>query len=237
MSWKPDEKPWGGSKTKRGQNFVSEYPNFQSDEWQKIQSFAQRMSWPPITDIPKLLFEIECLRTDQPNVPTRLRKFNPNLQIEHSSREEFQITLKHTCEEQEWDEIALVNITGMGRGDIALKNFSKGNVLLDYHGIEVPFEQYRAVHQSWYEQPESRMPQYCIEIVRGKRRLNDATLEPCSCHPGRSCFGRPCNHANENDPKCKLRMVEIQADKIYGGKERWRRVVFMEDVISSQRNN
>ncbi len=121
----------------------------------------------------------------------------------------------------------MVNITGMGRGVIALKNFSKGDVVLDYHGIEVPFEQYRDVHQYCYEQPESRMPEYCIEVVRGKKRLIDATLEPCPCHPGQSCFGRLCNHANENDPKCNLRMVEIQADKIYGGKERWRRVVFV----------
>ncbi len=62
---------------------------------------------------------------------------------------------------------------------------------------------------------------------RREKRLIDATLEPYTCHPGRSCFGRPCNHVNENDLRCNMRMVEIQADKIDGLKERWRRVVFV----------
>ena len=170
------------------------------------------MSWPKITDVEKLLTEIRSLRTDQPNVPTRIRKFNAKLQIEHSSREEFQISVKHISEEQEWDDIAMVDIEGMGRGIIALKEFKKGDVVLDYHGIEVPQNQYRNVHDYCNEKPDSRMPEYCIEIARGKKRLIDATLEPCSCHPGRSCFGRLCNHANENSPNCNIRMVEVKGD-------------------------
>ncbi len=207
--------------------YVAEFPVFQQDERKQLNSFVERMSWPKVNDVEKLLLEIRSLRSEQPNVPSRLRKFNPNLQIEHSKSEEFQITLRHVCNDQDWDDIAMVTVDGMGRGVIALKHFKKGDVILDYHGSEVPFEEYRDVHEYCEEKPDSRMPEYCIEIVRGKRRLIDATLEPCPCHPGRSCFGRLCNHANENSPYCNIRMVEVKADKLYGLKEHWRRVVFV----------
>ncbi len=170
------------------------------------------MSWPKVTDFEKLIYEIRTLRTEQPNVPSQLRKFNSNLQIEYASREEFQITLEHVCDEQEWDDIAMVKVEGMRRGVITLKPFKKGDVVLDCHGHEIPIEEYRDVHEYCNEKLESRMPEYCIEIVRGKKHNIDATLEPCTLHSGRSCFGCLFNHADESSSTCNIRMVEAEGE-------------------------
>ena len=85
----------------------------------------------------------------------------------------------------------MVTIDGMGRGVIALKKIKKVDDFLDYHGSEVPFEQYRDVHEYCEEKLDSRMSEYCIEFFRGNRRFVDATLETCPVPPREIVFRPP----------------------------------------------
>ncbi len=66
----------------RAKLYVVEFPVFQHNERKQLTGFMKRMSWPKVNDVEKLVHEVRSLRSEQPNVPSRLRKFNPNLQIE-----------------------------------------------------------------------------------------------------------------------------------------------------------
>ena len=64
-------------------------------------------------------------------------KFNTNLEVRHSSTEEYNFSLKEMAEELTWRNIDMVEIPGKGQGLIAITPFQKKIVVVDYHGEEM----------------------------------------------------------------------------------------------------
>ena len=94
-----------------------------------------------------------------------------------------------------WRNIDMVEIPGKGQGLIAITPFQKKIVVDDCHGEEMVHSKGVSLDHFCAENPDKWKQDFCIEMKNGKRRIIDAMFEPCSQHPGRSCFGRLCNHA------------------------------------------
>lgn len=102
----------------------------------------------------------------------------------------------------------------MGRGVFTTKEFKQNDIVIDYHGVEVPLGRSTTVESYCDEDPDNRDSSYIIEITKGQRRLLDASIDPCVIHHGRRCLGRLINHANEKDRgtsnrDCNLRLNDI----------------------------
>lgn len=123
----------------------------------------------------------------------------------------------HEKDSQNWRGLVDVECgQPMGRGVLTTKPFKQGDVVIDYHGTEVPlgrgnpsFNAYVAVD------PKKRNSNYILEVKTNPRRLIDASHDPCVLHPGRRCLGRLINHADEKLPRggtnknCNLKFVDV----------------------------
>ncbi len=65
----------------------------------------------------------------------------------------------------------------MGRGVIATAPFLKNEVVFDYHGIEV---EGHTVDSYCQTNPDLVKPEYIIEVKQDRRRLIDASEDPCA---------------------------------------------------------
>ena len=67
----------------------------------------------------------------------------------------------------------------MGRGVIPTAPFLKNEVVLDYHGIEVEGHTLDSYCQM---NPDLVKTEHIIEVKQGRRRLLDASEDPCAIH-------------------------------------------------------
>lgn len=207
------------------EEYAAEYPTFQPQENNMLKNFAEARGI-KLKDQAKVLQTVRIYRDQKDAVlnigkssTRRSRKeFNDRLEIKHYRKPEFQMCLKSKCYSQDWPGVCDVTLPTFGRAVIATQKFSAGDVLLDYHGRIV--EHYRSVEEYCQEDPDVRSPNYIVEIRQSKRRLIDATQDPCFCHISMRCLGRLVNHASEKTKAgrsrltCNLRLKEIVCDKI-----------------------
>ena len=188
---------------------------------EKLVEFGIEKEWPEVTDLSRLMEKVNILRSDKKRVSSRMRKYNGNLNIRDKGSREFQLSFKFKCEEQEWQNLGVIFFGDeKGRGVVALAPFQKDDVVIDYHGLETMRSEYSSVEEYCAENPDRRQMHFCVEVKTGNmKRLIDASLEPCSQHPGRSCLGRLINHASYlnkgmTNKRCNLKLMEVSCPQL-----------------------
>ncbi|XP_051949110.1 uncharacterized protein si:dkey-23a23.2 isoform X2 [Xyrauchen texanus] len=109
--------------------------------------------------------------------------------------------------EQNWSGLAIKDFGAkQGLGVVATCNFSKHDIVCDYHGRVIPAAEGRVMVQGVHDEAG-----YVFFFKAGQRDLCiDAQTFPCECHPGTDTVGRRINHStkapNLKPFHCRLRV-------------------------------
>ncbi len=105
-----------------------------------------------------------------------------------------------------------MEIPVMSRGVIATAPCLKNELVFDYHAIEVEGHTVDSYYQTT---PDLVKPEYIIGVKLGRRRLIDASEDPCAIHRGHRCLARLANYAPELSEKdrfnvsCNIPLGEV----------------------------
>ena len=127
---------------------------------------------------------------------------------------EGQLCLLDRASAQDWRGVVDVDLgEPMGRGVFTTKEFKHNDIVIDYHGTEVPLGRSVTVDSYCEEDPTTRNSNYIVE-VKSNRRLIDASHDPCVIHKDRRCLGRLINHANQKQQRmsnrdCNLKLADL----------------------------
>ena len=112
--------------------YIAACPHKETRERESLKEFAAEQGWEQINNVAKLLESSDAMR--KPKSRRSAAKFNPNLEIRFSSKEEFQLSRQQMAEELTWGNIDMMEIPGMGRGIIARAPFQKEMLFLTTMG-------------------------------------------------------------------------------------------------------
>jgi hypothetical protein len=131
--------------------------------------------------------------------------YNPGKKHSVTESVDMLALLASCCDGQDWHNVASVKIAGFGRGLMALQDFKKNDVIVDYHGKETK-------NCTWeeYEKRPNVNPEYCLQVKGPHRRIIDATNVQCGGHNGAQCLGRLVNHAPSNSGPCNAKAVDFR---------------------------
>ena len=183
----------------------------------KVGAFFQRKKWVSLEDrnqdVKKVTAQLLILSN---NMSIRKLAQIPDssgiryVGLSHNLPYEEQVMLSQRCKTQQWPGICLAKMSQYGRCVIATQNFSKDDILMDYHG-----EVYLNISFNQVLEKEGVEQEFVLEVISGSQKtIIDATKEICSLHPSVRCPGRLANHSQlkTNAANMKPTVIELYHD-------------------------
>ncbi|KAL2093818.1 hypothetical protein ACEWY4_011130 [Coilia grayii] len=105
---------------------------------------------------------------------------------------------------QRWKGLAIKDFGGeKGQGVVATRNFTKGDIICDYHGKLITAAEGRLLMQDMQDEQGY--------LLFFKNHCIDAQTFPCECHPNLDTFGRRISHSRK-DPNLKSLHYVLRVD-------------------------
>lgn len=100
---------------------------------------------------------------------------------------------------------------GRGRGIIAAKNFTKNEIVVDYHARPISSDEATAIE----DDPEDARFSYLFCGPNGL--FWDGSAEFCECHPQSRLLGRLANFAQKGSKECNMipQLFQFKTDKLF----------------------
>lgn len=112
---------------------------------------------------------------------------------------------KEMCLTQEWPGLCIVRNETRGRVVCTSKTFDKGDIVTDYHGEVLTYE------DGLQRQGKVKEGGF-IMFLKQQGIAIDASKEECSCHPGKLLYGRFISHSKKGK-RTNLIPRKINIDK------------------------
>lgn len=127
------------------------------------------------------------------------------------------------CTTQEWPGLEIREIcgNGRGRGVISTDTLLKGQIVLDYHAVQINIQQGKAILAT--DDHDDRRSDYVFFGPEGL--CLDGSKERCGCHPDMRTLGRLINWAENEQHECNL--VPRYFSMGHGRCEKYRGILFV----------
>ena len=126
------------------------------------------------------------------------------------------------CSTQSWMGIDIKqNCGNRGRGVVATRYFSKGEILADYHAPQIGLVEANKMTNNVDD--ADRRSDYTFAVPSNGLYF-DGSKETCSCHPGMRTIGRLLNYATISIAACNVKPEFFQ---IYKDRRVFKSIIFV----------